>query len=130
MPRGKNALRGYLNNRIAALCANCFFQKALDEKKQLLVGVNAFQESTGSKPKTLRINSKIERDQVQRLAKFKKSRDQKKAYSQLEKVRNAALSKENLVPLFVSAVESHVTLGEISETLCAVFGRHREKVTV
>ncbi|HEX4924309.1 MAG TPA: methylmalonyl-CoA mutase family protein [Bdellovibrionales bacterium] len=100
----------------------------LDSKRKIVVGVNEFQ-ADDSPVETLKIDPKIERDQVRRLTAFKKARDTRKVKSHLEKITNAAESSENLVPLFVEAVDAGVTLGEISDALRGVFGLYRESVT-
>lgn len=49
----------------------------------------------------------------------------------LEKIQLAAQdSRQNLMPLFVEAVENKVTLGEISDTLRKVFGQYKETLTL
>lgn len=50
--------------------------------------------------------------------------------SHLEKIRNAAQGDENLMPLFIDAVENQVTLGEISDALRQVFGQYKETLTL
>jgi methylmalonyl-CoA mutase N-terminal domain/subunit len=123
------------------------FQVAVEKKEQIIVGVNEFTESDtdggngkGSKNKSknskssnleiLKVNPKLEREQIQRLKRYKKSRNQKLVASQLDQIRNAAKSNTNLMPLFVTAVENKVTLGEISHALRDVFGTYKESVTI
>jgi len=106
------------------------FQKAMDKKEELVVGVNAFESSSTSKVETLKISPKIEKDQVRRLKAFKKKRNQKLVEQHLKKIQAAAEGTQNLIPLYIDAVEAGVTLGEISEVLRKVFGLFREAVTL
>lgn len=104
------------------------FQKNLESKTEIVVGVNAFQEAEIEPPETLRISEKLVEDQLNRLKKFKATRDSQKVKIVLKQINKAACSTTNLMPLFVEAVENKVTLGEISDQLRAVFGRYKEKI--
>jgi methylmalonyl-CoA mutase N-terminal domain/subunit len=106
------------------------YQKDVESKKEIIVGVNEFVQETEKPTETLKISEAIGKEQIQRLQKFKKSRDAKKVAAALEKIEKAARGTDNLIPLFVEAVESKVTLGEISDTLRKVFGLFRENVTL
>ncbi len=106
------------------------YQKAVESKSALVVGVNAFAQGFDEKPETLKVSEDVARDQIERLSKFKKRRDSSAVATHLEKVRNAANTTDNLMSTFVDAVENHVTLGEISDELRKVFGRHRETITL
>ncbi len=105
------------------------FQRELEANQKFVVGVNKYCDPNDKPPSPLKIRPEIETDQKKRLKLFKKNRDAKKVAAALEKIRNAAQGKDNLMPLFVSAVESHVTLGEISDELRQQFGvfKPREK---
>ena len=106
------------------------FQKDVDAKREIIVGVNEFIQNEPSAIETLKVSEKVAREQIGRLKKFKRNRNPKIIKNCLEQIAAAAKSDKNLMPLFVNAVESHVTLGEICETLRAVFGRHKENVTL
>lgn len=106
------------------------FQRDLESKKEIVVGVNEFIQEESSKNDILKISDEISREQIQRLQKFKANRDEKKVAAQLEKLRTAAQGDENLMPLFIDCVENRVTLGEISEQLRKVFGLFKETITV
>jgi methylmalonyl-CoA mutase N-terminal domain/subunit len=106
------------------------FQKKVDSREELIVGVNSYQEGNHEKIPTLKISPGLEKKQVTRLKKYKKSRNQKRVTSHLEKIRNAASGKDNLIPLFIESLESKVTLGEISDALRSVFGVHKENVVI
>ncbi len=103
------------------------YQKELEDQSRFVVGLNKHADPTEVAPLPLKIKPKIEADQKSRLKKFKKARDAKKVQAALEKIENAANSTENLIPLFVDAVEARVTLGEISDVLRKVFGTFKPK---
>lgn len=117
---------GWIQNEIQNAAYK--FQQELDSKEKLVVGVNAFQSVEDEAFEVLKIDRKIEKDQILRLKKFKKKRDSKLVTNHLERIRNAAEGTTNLLPLFVNAVDDGVTLGEISEALKKVFGIYRETI--
>jgi methylmalonyl-CoA mutase, N-terminal domain len=103
------------------------YQKDVDAKREIIVGVNDFVQDSPP-PQPLKISEAVAREQIARLKKFKEKRNSKKAQGALEAVQSAAAGKDNLVPLFIAAVEAGATLGEISDRLRQVFGQYRESV--
>jgi methylmalonyl-CoA mutase N-terminal domain/subunit len=87
--------------------------------------VNKFQTETAPHLDVLRVNPRVEAEQRQRLAAVRARRDAGQVAAILERLRRAAGSKENLVGLFVEAVEADVTLGEICNALRQVWGEYR-----
>lgn len=106
------------------------FQRAVESKEEIVVGVNDFVQSSKDTTEVLKVSEQVSREQVTRLKNFKSKRDPAKVSRELERIRTAAASKENLMPLFVDAVEAGVTLGEISDELRKVFGLFKETITV
>lgn len=109
--------------------ASYHFQKQLESKEQIVVGVNEFTQKTEPPKDILKITEAVAEEQIARLKKFKANRDQEKVKALLAEINKAAQSKENLMPLFINAVKNNVTMGEISEELRKVFGLHKEVVT-
>src|SRR5690606_1061318 len=99
-------------------------------KREIVVGVNEFTQDEETTPEVLKISDEVAREQIERLKKFKAKRDAKKVEQHLERVRQAAESDHNLMPVFIEAVENNVTLGEISEELRKVFGLYKESITL
>lgn len=119
---------GWIQNEIQN--ASYQFQKDLEAKKEIVVGVNEFTQAEKEKTETLKISDAVSKEQIQRLVAFKAKRDGKKVAAQLERVRNAAKGSDNLMPIFIEAVENHVTLGEIAEEMRKVFGLFKESITL
>ena len=105
-------------------------QKALEKGSQIQVGVNDYMTDENFKPEILRVDPQIQIDQINRIKNFKSKRDIQKVKRQLEKVRNCALSQDNLMPILIESVENHITLGEISSALESVFQRYQEVITI
>jgi methylmalonyl-CoA mutase N-terminal domain/subunit len=106
------------------------FQKDFESKDEIVVGVNEYLSQENSHPDILKIDSKIEKDQIKRLKNFKKSRKANVVKSRLEHLADAAKSNANLMPIFVDCVENKITLGEISDTMRKVFGLYKESITL
>lgn len=115
---------GYMQEQIAASAYQ--YQRAIEENKKIIVGVNQFTTQDASNTPVFKIDDQVRMAQVERLKKLKSNRDQQKASACLQAIKEAAASHTNLMPLVVDAVENHCTLGEISDTLRAVFGEHRQ----
>jgi methylmalonyl-CoA mutase, N-terminal domain len=106
------------------------FQRAVEKKEQIVVGVNEFSAEEDRAIPTLRIDPQIERDQVTRLQALRPKRDNARVQSALAELARRATTAENLLPAILSAVEAYVTVGEISDTLRQHFGEYRESVVL
>ena len=63
---------------------------------------------------------------IERAKRLKQERDNRKVNEALGKVREAAGSNENIMPMLIVAVKAYATVGEISDVLRDVFGEYRE----
>ena len=107
------------------------YQKEIDEKKRIIVGLNEYSIEGEECPiELLRIDPKVEKEQVARLQKLKRERDNRKVKEALEKLHYAAEKDENLMPTIIEAVKAYVTLGEITEVLRQVYGEYRELIVI
>ena len=102
------------------------FQKAVESKKQIIVGVNEFVSEEKIPIKILRIDPEIEKTLIERLNRIKRQRNQAKVKEVLSKLRVAAERENvNLMPFVIEAVKEYATLGEICDTLREVFGEYK-----
>jgi len=106
------------------------FQRAIEKKEQIVVGVNDFVTGDARQIPTLRIDPEIERSQVARLEALRARRDSAKTRTALGALDRSARSSENLLPSILAAVEAYATVGEISDTLRRVYGEYQESVVV
>jgi methylmalonyl-CoA mutase N-terminal domain/subunit len=104
------------------------YQRAVETKEQIVVGVNEFIAEEERAIPTLRIDPQIEREQVQRVQALRARRDGGKTEAALAELQRRASTKENLLPAILGAVEAYATVGEISDTLRGVFGEYQESV--
>lgn len=112
-------------------------QARIDSGQDVIVGVNKFQLDEEEELHILEVdNQEVRRQQLERLAALKNSRNDKAVESALAKLTAGALSKmesgdenlpldNNLLALAVEAARLRATLGEISSALESVFGRHK-----
>ncbi|MEM3701081.1 MAG: methylmalonyl-CoA mutase family protein [Candidatus Bathyarchaeia archaeon] len=107
------------------------YQREVEEKKRIIVGVNEFAIEKEECPiELLRIDPKVEKEQVARLQKLKRERDNRKVKEILEKLHYAAEKDENLMPTIIEAVKAYATLGEITDVLQKVYGEYKELIVV
>ena len=106
------------------------FQRAVEQKEQIVVGVNEFAAQERRQIPTLHIDAEIERAQVHRLQALRSKRDARKVHSALEELERRATTNENLLPSILQAVEAYATVGEISNMLRHVYGEYLESVVI
>jgi methylmalonyl-CoA mutase N-terminal domain/subunit len=76
----------------------------------------------------LKVNPQIEAEQHARLASLRESRDNSKVSELRTRLEAAAKSDINLMPIFITCVESDMTLGEICGVLRSVWGEYQPPV--
>ena len=101
-------------------------QRAIEEKAQIVVGVNDFVVKESRPIPTLSIDPSVEEDQVARLNALRARRDPVAVSHLREALVTSAREGRNLLPPMVDAVGGLLTLGEIVESLRTVFGDYRE----
>jgi methylmalonyl-CoA mutase len=102
-------------------------QARIDSNQQTIVGVNRYRIEDDPDLDVLRVdNSAVYQAQVQRLEQLRAGRDLNELRGCLDALTRCAESGEgNLLALAVDAARAHATVGEISDALEVVFGRHR-----
>lgn len=101
------------------------FQKSLESKDSIVVGMNQYRSSSKEQFDTQKIDESSIEDQLKRLKDFKENRDDNSVEESLQAIReNAKDENTNLMPFIITAIESKATLGEISDSLREIFGQH------
>ncbi|HEY6270003.1 MAG TPA: methylmalonyl-CoA mutase family protein [Candidatus Acidoferrum sp.] len=106
------------------------FQRAVESKSQIVVGVNDFIAEEERSIPTLRVEPEIERTQIARLNALRAKRDSARTQSALAELQRRAATSENLLPAILAAAEAYATVGEISDALRRVFGEYQESVVI
>jgi methylmalonyl-CoA mutase N-terminal domain/subunit len=102
------------------------YQKEVESKKRIVVGVNEFVTEEEIPIKIMQIDPKIEKTLIARLQRIKRERNNPKVNEALSKLRKAAENeKVNLMPFVLDAVREYATLGEICGVLREVFGEYK-----
>jgi methylmalonyl-CoA mutase N-terminal domain/subunit len=116
--------RGYVQAEIQNSAYEA--QKAIEEGRQIVVGVNKFQAEEAGPFKPFRIDPELERRQIERLREVRTSRSAQQCCAALSRLENAARGTENLMPHILECCRAMATVGEISDALRKVFGEYRE----
>ena len=113
---------GFFRREIAE--AAFVYQRDVDAKRKLIVGINAFQESDEQPLDTLTVDAGVEKEQIGRLRLRKQQRDPEAVQRELANVKRVAATKENLMPALIEAARARCTVGELVNALADVFGRY------
>ena len=104
-------------------------QARIDSGQQSVIGVNRYRPETESLVNVLRVdNAEVRSSQIAQLEELKATRDQKQCQIALEELTKAAEKNQNLLAASVKAARARATVGEISDALEKIFGRHRAEV--
>ena len=106
------------------------FNQELEAGKRIVVGVNKFTQTENGNGNLLKINEKVQHDQVEFLNKIKKERNNDDVKIRLTELKTAAAGENNLMPFIINAVNSYASIGEICNTLRTVFGEYKEQVVI
>jgi methylmalonyl-CoA mutase N-terminal domain/subunit len=102
------------------------YQRALEQEKSIVVGVNRFTLEENEHPSLHSIDPQLGYRQAQKVAALREKRDNELLSQRLQALEQAAAGTENLMPHIIAAVEAYATLGEISDAMRRVFGEQRE----
>lgn len=107
-------------------------QAQIDSSEKSIIGVNCYQYKKHTKINTLRVDQKkVLKEQIVKLDKVKKNRDQKMVDKFLNDLTEAAKNpKLNLLECSIKAAQARATVGEISYALEKVYGRHQAQVEI
>lgn len=104
------------------------YQKDIESEKRIIVGVNKFTIAEPAPKGLLRISRTVEENQIRKLREVRASRDAVRLNAALTNLKSAAQSDANLMPHILEAVRAYGSVGEICNTLRAVFGEYKENV--
>jgi len=106
--------------------ASFAYQREVDERQRIVVGVNDFVAEGEAETAILRIDPALERKQADRLAATKAARDGAAVESALAELKSAATTEANLMPPIIAAARARATEGEMIAALQEVFGTYAE----
>jgi methylmalonyl-CoA mutase len=105
-------------------------QARIDSGQQSVIGVNKYRPDTEAPIEVLKVdNSAVRQRQIEKLTRLRQERDQGAVDDALAALsRGAAGRNANLLALAIDAARAKATVGEISQALEKVFGRHRAEI--
>ena len=104
-------------------------QRAIDDKKRFIVGVNAYEQEYPEVPIQL-VDAEVVRVQRERLERVRRERDPVAVENALSALRQAAKEGSNTMPAFMQAAHAFCTLGEQMDVLREVYGVYEEPVLI
>jgi methylmalonyl-CoA mutase N-terminal domain/subunit len=119
---------GYFQREIQE--ASYAYQRAIDEGRKVIVGVNRFQNEEEEPPFIFRPNPESERAQLERLNRIRGERDDGAAQAALAALADACKDGENLMYPIVEAVKTYASVGEICGVMRQEFGDYRAPTAV
>ena len=114
---------GYMQNEIQE--AAYLYQKSIEKKENLVVGVNAFEANEKIELERLSVDPTIEKNQIEKLTRLKSKREPLKTSELLTHLEKESLGTNNLMPLMIECVENNITLGEICGVLRKTWGEYQ-----
>jgi len=118
--------KGYIQEEIAKEAYKT--QKKIESGEKVVVGVNKYKDTKEVKRRTIKVDTEVEKRQIERLNNVKKERNNDNVRQILERLKDVAVSNDNMMPFMIDAVKNYVTIGEISGVLRDVYGKYESKV--
>eukprot|EP01037_Dinobryon_pediforme_P021905 gene21905-biopygen13224 len=104
-------------------------QARIDANRQAVIGVNRYRPESEAQIDVLKVdNSAVRASQIEKLRRLRAERDETATRAALEALTNGARAGGNLLALSIEAARAKATVGEISDALEKVFGRHRAEI--
>ena len=106
------------------------FQRAVEARERVIVGVNDYVDANAPTPDILYIDEASGDTQMARLERLRASRDRARCAAALGRLREAALTPQNLMPLMIDAARERATVGEMCDALRDAWGEHQEQSVI
>jgi methylmalonyl-CoA mutase N-terminal domain/subunit len=121
--------KGFLQKEIADSAFK--YQREIDTCERKIVGINDYTipNECVTIP-LLRIDPKVEHEQLAKLQKLRRERDNTKVKKNLAQLHDDAVKDKNLMPIMIEAAKAYVTLGEICDVLRSVYGEYKELIVI
>ena len=120
--------KGYVQSEIQKAAYE--FEKQLESGQKIVVGVNKYRTDEDENPELLKIDKKIQSEQIKFLNKIKNERDNTEVTERINELKSAAQGSDNLMPFILNAVKAYASVGEISNSMREVFGEYKENVVI
>jgi len=118
--------QGYIQHEIQR--SSYRYLSDIEKGERIIIGVNKFEQAETNKPDLLKVDFKVQEEQIKKLRTIKKKRDNQAFKQSLINLTRVAHSSENIMPAILQCVKAYASLGEICEVLRSVFGEYKETV--
>ncbi len=106
------------------------YEMEIEENERIIVGVNKYQVKEPEHKGLLKIDIKVQEEQIKFLKKIRSERNNDVVNKNLSALKKAAEGTDNLMPFILEAVKSYASIGEICNTMRSVFGEYKEHVVI
>jgi methylmalonyl-CoA mutase N-terminal domain/subunit len=120
--------RGYPQREVAESAYR--FQRDVEGRRQIIVGVNDFVSETDQSVPILQIDETVAQHQLAKIDHIRRTRDKAALARALDRLRSAAAGIENTMPALVDAARAYATIGEMCDALRDVWGEYQEQAII
>jgi len=106
------------------------YNQQVERGEKIIVGVNKFNSDEASPNNLLKINERVQQEQIASLNEIKTKRNNEEVKDKLRNLKEAAQTDINLMSFILEAVKVYASIGEICNTLRDVFGEYKENVVI
>lgn len=106
------------------------YEMEIEENEKIIVGVNKYQIKESQHKDLLKIDIKVQEEQIKFLKKIRSERNNDEVNKNLSALKKAAEGSDNLMPPILEAVRNYASIGEICNTMRSVFGEYKEHVVI
>lgn len=106
------------------------YEMEIEENEKIIVGVNKYQVKESEHKDLLKIDIKVQEEQIKFLKKIRSERNNEEVNKNLAVLKKAAQGTDNLMPPILEAVRNYASIGEICNTMRSVFGEYKEHVVI
>jgi len=116
--------QGYPQREIADAAYD--FQRRIDSQERIMVGMNKYVASEEASIEMLKIDERVEKEQLERLREVKRQRDGRKMIQTLNDLRTTCRHDQNVMPYVIEAVKAYATEQEICDVYREVYGEYHD----
>jgi methylmalonyl-CoA mutase N-terminal domain/subunit len=116
--------QGYPQREIADAAYD--FQRRIDSQERIMVGMNKYVASEEAPIEVLKIDERVEKEQLERLREVKRQRDGRKVTQTLNDLQAACRQDKNVMPYVIEAVKAYATEQEICDVYREVYGEYHD----
>lgn len=106
------------------------YEMEIEEQERIIVGVNKYHIDEPEHKNLLKIDMKVQEEQIKFLKKIKSERNNEVVSQKILKLKSAAEGTNNLMPFILDAVKAYASIGEICNSMRTVFGEYKEHVVI